>query len=73
MEIILTIDRFEGDKAVLKTSDNNTIIWPKNKLPKQAKEGNVLSFLIFNSAEKENNKKNLAKNILNELLDVDED
>lgn len=72
MKYILTIDRFEGGKAVLKTEDNNTIVWPKDKLPNQAKEGEVLTFTITNDIEAEKDKKELAKNILNEILDTEE-
>ena len=42
MNINLTIDRFENEKAVLKTKDNESIIWPKNKLPENLKEGDVI-------------------------------
>lgn len=68
MKYILIIDRFENNQAVLKTEDNATIIWPKNKLPYNAKEGAVLIFDININTEIENNKKELAINILNEIL-----
>lgn len=68
MKYILIIDRFENNQAVLKTEDNATIIWPKNKLPHNAKEGAVLIFDININTEIENNKKELAINILNEIL-----
>lgn len=68
MIIKLAIDRFEGDKAVLIAESGEQIIWPKNKLMEQAREGMVLSFNIQNSEEAEKDKKELAKNILNELL-----
>ncbi len=71
MTIKLTIDRFENDKAILKTEDRSTIIWPKNQLPENIHEGMVLVFNITNDAEDEKNKKQLAKDILNEILDVD--
>ena len=70
MNLTLTIDRFEEDKAVLKTSDNNTIIWPKNKLPTGAREGSILYFKIMADEEAEKNKQEQAKDILNEILDV---
>ena len=70
MNIKLTIDRFEGGKAVLKTEDNNEIIWPKDKLPEQAREGMVLNFNIQNNIQAEKEKKELAKDILNEILDT---
>ena len=68
MIISLTIDRFENGKAVLKTNDNETIIWPKNKLPDNLKEGSVLNFTIADDKYKEEDKKKLAKDILNEIL-----
>lgn len=72
MRIIITIDRFEGEKTVLKTDDGDTIIWPKNKLPKEAREGSVLNFIISKDVETEDEKRELAKNILNELLEAKE-
>ena len=70
MNIKLTIDRFENDKAILKTEDRSTIIWPKNQLPENIHEGMVLIFNIVNDAKAEKDKKELAKDILNEILDV---
>jgi len=72
MEYSLTIDRFENEKAVLKTAKGETIIWPKSMLPTEAKEGAVLIFTIAGDKEKEKNKKETAKDILNELLNVEE-
>lgn len=72
MTIKLTIDRLENDKAILKTEDRSTIIWPKNQLPENIHEGMVLVFNIINDAKAEKDKKQLAKDILNEILDVKE-
>jgi ABC-type uncharacterized transport system YnjBCD ATPase subunit len=68
----LTIDRFEGDQAVLKTEDNATIIWPKEKLPKNANAGSVLLFAVTNDVKGEEDSKKLAKDILNEILTTDD-
>jgi len=73
MNISLVIDRFENGKAILKTNDNDTIIWPKNKLPENLQEGSVLNFNITNDKNEEVNKKNLAKDILNEILNPDDE
>jgi hypothetical protein len=70
MILKLTIDRFEGSQVVLKTEDNKSIIWPKEKLPPDAKEGSVLLFNITNDAKNEEDGKKLAKDILNEILNV---
>lgn len=72
MIVKLTIDRFEEDKAILKTEDNITIIWPKNKLPKNINEGSALLFLITNDKKEEKFSKQLAKDILNEILGAEE-
>ena len=73
LNLELTIDRIENDKAVLKTKDNETIIWPKSKLPLDAKDGSVFYFLIKNAEEKEQAEHELAKNILNEILSGEEE
>ena len=70
MTILLTVDRFENDKAVLKTKDNKTIIWPKNKLPSGAREGAVLIFRITNNQDETEDNRQLAKEILNEILKI---
>lgn len=72
MEEKITIDRFEDDKAILKTSDSKTIIWPTQKLPENVKEGDVLIFTIHTENEKTAKNKELAKTILNEILNPTE-
>ncbi|MBI4812372.1 DUF3006 domain-containing protein [Candidatus Falkowbacteria bacterium] len=68
MLIELTIDRFEGDKAVLKTDDGNIIVWPKNKLPAGVREGAILYFDVKNNSEAEKEKREVAKEMLNEIM-----
>lgn len=68
MLINLTVDRFEGDKAVLVANDGLTIVWPKNKLPAEAHEGSVLSFDITETAEREKRDKQTAKDLINEII-----
>lgn len=70
MNIKLTIDRFENNKAVLKADDGGTVVWPKNKLPSDAREGMILNFNILSDLKAEKDKKELAKEILNEILDI---
>ncbi len=71
MIIKITIDRFESDKAVLITEDGENIIWPKKKLPENSREGSSLMFAITGNKE-DKTTKNLAKNILNEILNIDD-
>ena len=68
----VTIDRIEGNKAILKLENNETIIWPKNNLPPNSKEGSVYFITLKDLKEKEGSNKELAKNILNEILDTDD-
>ncbi len=68
MRISAIIDRFEEDKAVLITEDQDVVIWPKNKLPDTAKEGLSLAIEITDNLKQTDDKKRLAKEILNEIL-----
>jgi len=68
MIIKITIDRLENDKAVLKTVDNETIVWPKSKLPKDVREGQGLLFTVTGDIKNDEQGRRLAKDILNEIL-----
>ncbi|MBU0637104.1 MAG: DUF3006 domain-containing protein [Patescibacteria group bacterium] len=70
MIIKITIDRIENDKAVLKTTDGYSIIWPKNKLPDKTHEGMILVFEVEEEKIMEIKNKKLAKDILNEILNT---
>ncbi len=68
MQIKLTLDRFEGDQAVLITSDGVAIIWPKNQLPSGMREGSALNFDIATEKDREQRDKETAKDIINEII-----
>lgn len=72
MILNLTLDRIEGDKAVLKEEDGTVIHWPKDKLPANAKEGAVFSFTISGDRNQELDNRKLAKDILNEILNPED-
>lgn len=72
MNVKLIIDRFEGDKAVLKADDGDSIIWPKDKLPAGAKEGVILNFNVKSDSEAEKEKREIAKEMLNEIMSAKE-
>jgi len=73
MQIKVTIDRFENGSVVLKTDDKQTIVWPKNKLPENIHEGSVLTIAVNSDIDSEKNNRDLAKDILNEILDSSEE
>jgi len=64
---MLTIDRFEGDYAVVETSENMIDI-PRSELPADAKEGDLLRLVVDADATKARKEKigammnNLFKN-----------
>ena len=68
MQIKLTVDRFEEDKAVLIAGDGSAVIWPKNKLPDNLPEGAALNFEILEEKEREEKDKQTAKDIINEII-----
>lgn len=52
MVIKAVIDRFEGNKAILLFDDTeDQVVWPKDKLPEPAAEGDVLTVQIEIDAE----------------------
>ncbi len=63
-----TIDRFEGDLAVIKLNDGQTLNWPKKMLPKETKEGGVIHLSLITSETNTKEREKIAKSILNELL-----
>ncbi len=72
MTVKATVDRLEGGKAVLKLPDGQTVIWPKTDLPEDLHEGAILILEISGQEEYEKKSKQKAKDILNEILDVND-
>lgn len=68
-----TIDRFEGEVAVIKTDDGQEILWPKKDLPEDAKEGSALRLNASTSQGDEEERTKLAKTLLNEILQPKKD
>ena len=63
------IDRFEGDKAVIKTEDRQELVWPKSKLPSDLGESDLVELIIgpADSLSAERQEK-VAKEILKQIL-----
>jgi len=73
MDLQATIDRFEGDKAVLVFNDGVVVLWPKAKVPAGISEGSTLFISLKDREEAETEKRTAAKNILNEILDAEQE
>lgn len=71
-ELKVTVDRFEGQSAVLTYGDGQ-LLWPKDKLPDHTHEGDVLVLVAKRDADATKDRTELAKTMLNELLKRDED
>ncbi|PIR93067.1 DUF3006 domain-containing protein [Candidatus Falkowbacteria bacterium CG10_big_fil_rev_8_21_14_0_10_43_10] len=63
----LTVDRLEGETAVLKTN-GSTINLPVKYLPAGVREGDILNLSISRDGEKTADSKKQAKEILNEII-----
>lgn len=70
MIIKLTVDRFEEDKAVLLTENQKIIIWPKSELPSKTRPGQIITMKILDNEQESKEQKQLAKAILNEILNT---
>ncbi len=63
MKLIFTVEKIEIDRVILNDESGKKIYWPKDKLPANVKEDDKITFSIGEDD-------NLAKDILNEILEV---
>jgi len=61
---------WENDEAILKDESGEIVVWPKNKLPKNINLGSSLYFTIHNQKNLAADEPQLAKTILNEILNI---
>jgi hypothetical protein len=62
------IDRIEDNKAVIRTDDGQNLLWPIENLPEDTSEGSVVYINLNKSELEEKERENLAKDILNEVM-----
>lgn len=62
------IDRFENESAVLILKDHQIIHWPKEKLPEDIKEGDIVWLRISHDKDLTKEREILARKILEEIL-----
>jgi hypothetical protein len=65
----VAIDRFEGTSAVLIFDDGTKLFWPRENLPEEVKEGMVLRLTISSEVSAEEERRKLAKELINEILE----
>ena len=64
----LTIDRFEGDRAVLRTNAGQELVVPRGEIPAHAREGDILTVSFGTDGKATDVRAQRAKDILNEIL-----
>jgi len=69
-EINATIDRFEGKNAII-TVDAERFSLPRTLLPVGCSEGDVIILTLRRNGEQTGEKRQLAKEMLNEILHSD--
>jgi len=62
------VEKFEDKWAVLILADNQKINWPIKDLPEDVKQGSRVRIIISSSASQEEERKKLAKELINEIL-----
>ena len=62
------VDRFEGKQAIIKTDNGQRLKWPIKNLPESIKEGSSVRISLATSKTDEEERKKIAKSLLNELL-----
>ncbi|MDK2823805.1 MAG: hypothetical protein PWP71_1723 [Clostridia bacterium] len=63
------IDRFEGDLAILEREDRSSFTIPREKLPKEAKEGDVITITWEIDKTATENRKEHVKELMDDFFD----
>lgn len=64
----LTIDRFQGDRAVLRTDAGQELIVPRGELAPNAQEGDAVTASFRTGTDDAGARAQAAKDVLNEIL-----
>lgn len=74
MKFFVVIDRFEGNKAVLLLGDEEAqVIWPKESLPDEAKEGDIVTIELQVDHEATRAAKAEADRLLKEIMKANQE
>jgi hypothetical protein len=68
----LSLDRIEGDMAVLLTENDEELVLNRKMLPKEAHEGEVMVLTIATAEAETKRREQRAKDLLNEILNPKE-
>lgn len=74
MKVFVVIDRFEGNKAVLLLGDEEVqVIWPRESLPDEAKEGDIVTIELQVDHEATSAAKAEADRLLKEIMKANQE
>ena len=74
MKVQAVIDRFEDSKAVLLLGDDEVqVVWPRNILPSEATEGDILQINLEVDHEATESAKEEAKRLLEQVIAKNQD
>ena len=62
------VDRYEGENAVIILKHRQIIHWPKDKLPEDIKEGDIVWLRVSHDKDLTKEREKLARKILEEIL-----
>ncbi|MDZ4229712.1 MAG: DUF3006 domain-containing protein [Candidatus Veblenbacteria bacterium] len=68
MPVMATIDRFEGEQAVVRLDDGQELVLPRAELPTDAGEGARLTLRFLSATEDEAARAQQARQLLTDLL-----
>jgi len=63
-----TVARIEEQHIVLKTQDGQTLNWPIDLVHGEIGEGDTIDLIALSNQQSEEERKNIARHVLNELL-----
>ncbi len=68
-----TLDRFEGDSAVLRLTDGQELEWPSENIPDELEEGSIVRLALVMEDAAPGDRRALAQDILNEIFSGEEE
>jgi len=72
MKKVFKVTALDKEKATFKNDTGWNLVWPLEELPPDIKEGDEIILTITKNPETKEEKQLLAKNILNEILNIQE-
>ncbi len=71
--IEVTLDRFDGDSAILRLPDGQEIEWLSENIPDELEEGSIVRMALVVEEGTPESRRVLAQDILNEIFSGEEE